>query len=159
MGEPVPTTTVGGDVSGGLDADSVAWFDAFCSGIGSTMNMDSMANQTSTDPADMQKAMAEALSTSGKAATDTAATLEGLPAPGFDGGADFATKSVAGLKELGQAFSTAAEKSAAGDQSALEEITKLSENGPMKDLAAIAASPEIKSAIAEIPSCKTLGMS
>lgn len=152
------TTTVGND-SGELDEASVAWFDTFCTGLKPLTDLSSMGADmggTSGSP-DMTKA-GEQVSAAGTALSDTAGKLADLPAPGFEGGADFATKSVAGLKELGSVFTEAGKKIAAGDQSGLSDMAGQMNSDALTELGKIDATDATKAAIAKIPSCQSMGM-
>jgi len=153
-----PTTTVGND-SGELDADSVTWFETFCTGLKPLTDLSSMGTQngSSSDPGSLDQ-VAKTIATAGTALTDTSGKLAGLPAPGFEGGADFATKSIAGLEKLGTTFTSAADKIAKGDQSGVQDLSGVMSGGELQDLAAIDATAATKAAIAKIPACKDLGM-
>jgi hypothetical protein len=157
---PTPTATVG-ESSDTLDAASTAWFTALCDGL-TPLTAETAKMQTagaSGSDSDKVKALSPVLITIGGLYTATASALATLPAPGFTGGADYATKAVAAFKELGTTFTTAGTSAGTGDNSKVATLAKDASAGPAAiDLAGIAIAGQTKAAINLIPSCKTSGV-
>ncbi|SDO90121.1 hypothetical protein SAMN04515671_2300 [Nakamurella panacisegetis] len=163
-----PTTTVG-DNSSSLDAQTSAWFSAFCTGftpvVDLTSDPSSLAS-SATDLAKAQKALVDFYSKLGSAFTDTADKLKGLPAPTFNGGPEFASKVVIALTKAGPAFTTEAKKLAAidvsKDPSALSSaLTGLSGSmttalQPLQDLSSLKLTPQTLAGFEAIPACAAL---
>ncbi|MTD14811.1 hypothetical protein GIS00_12755 [Nakamurella sp. YIM 132087] len=149
MSNPSATTTVGGGE--GLDEASAAWFTTMCEGVTPLTEMGD--GMTGSDPSQVAKKIEEA----GTALTQTASDLEGQPAPTFDGGEEFATKAIEGFKQLGTAFTEAADAIAKNDPAGLQKLQEsLQADGPLQQLAGFDATPELKQAVAELPACKAL---
>jgi hypothetical protein len=146
------STTVGGDTTS-LDAQTAAFFTTTCEGLTDLTQMgSSMAGQTGADT----KSIGAAVKKAGDSMTETANKLKALPPPTFDGGADFAAKMEAGLAELGGKLSSAADKVAAGDTSALSSLASDMQSGPLADLQNISPTPGLQAAVQNLPACKAL---
>src|SRR5699024_7898720 len=113
--------TLGG---GDLDAQTAAWFSAFCDGMSPlTEGMAALMPSSTSDPAQMQESAVTYFNSIGDAMTDTANKLESLPPPTFDQGDEVASQLVSGMSEAGPAFKEAATKIAAADVSSQEDLS------------------------------------
>jgi hypothetical protein len=159
-----PTTTLGGDATG-IDAQTTAWFDTFCTALAPVKDLTGLQSQI--DPSDPKKTLqvvAGAMTKMGSAFTDAATELKDAPPPTFDGGAEFAGKIVTSFGDLGPKFTQIGEEFAKADptdpssltalsglQSDLQEAVK-----PLQELQNIKVSDAVSQGIAAIPSCAKL---
>jgi hypothetical protein len=101
------TTTIG---NGSLDAQSAAWFDAFCTGLTPLSDAGNvLSGADATDPAAQLTASVAAFNAIGDAFTNTANALKSLPAPTFAHGDEIASKIVTGLAQAGPQVKAAAQ--------------------------------------------------
>ncbi len=113
------TVTIGGDV----DAQTAAWFSAFCTGMAPLGEIGSIADPSKlTDPAAMRKSYSDYLKTFGQAMIDTAAKVKPLPPPTFDKGAEIAGKLVTGLGQAGPVLKASADALAKADITSPEQL-------------------------------------
>jgi len=123
-----------------------------------------MKGGASSDPAKMMKTLGDIYTKMGGAFTDGAAKLKNAPPPTFDGGADFAKKTVEAYTELGPKLKDAGQKLSAADPKdpkAMKVIQDLGTTmqsglGPLQDLQKMKLSPATTAAIQKIPSCKKI---
>ncbi|SDO20919.1 hypothetical protein SAMN04515671_0150 [Nakamurella panacisegetis] len=116
-----------------LDAASATWFTALCTGQAKSATVSpkiKAATAGSMSDADKAKAASPFLTEGGQDFMDLASTLTSLPAPGFTGGADYATKQIGSLKEKGEVFLAAGKSTASGDTSKLISLAADQAAGP-----------------------------
>lgn len=145
-------TTVGGDVTE-FDTQTTTWFDTMCTGIQPLSGLSSSLS-TAASTADLSSAM----SSVGSAFKDTAAKLQDLPAPTFDGGDALAQTVEQGLQSFGQTFEDFSARAAQltdGDSAGLQQF----QNDLQSELAdspvtQLDATPAVQAEVQKIPSCE-----
>jgi len=160
-----PSVTRTLDAGGSLDQVTTHWFDTFCTASAPLADVaTAMKGGASSDPAKMMKTLGDIYTKMGGAFTDGAAKLKNAPPPTFDGGADFAKKTVEAYTELGPKLKDAGQKLSAADPKdpkAMKVIQDLGTTmqsglGPLQDLQKMKLSPATTAAIQKIPSCKKI---
>jgi len=160
-----PSVTRTLDAGGSLDQVTTHWFDTFCTASAPLADVaTAMKGGASSDPAKMMKTLGDIYTKMGGAFTDGAAKLKNAPPPTFDGGADFAKKTVEAYTELGPKLKDAGQKLSAADpkdpkaMKVIQELgtTMQSGLGPLQDLQKMKLSPATTAAIQKIPSCKKI---
>jgi hypothetical protein len=161
--ENAPTTTIG---NGGLDAQSAAWFDAFCTGMSPLSDASSaMAGAGGSDPKSQLTASVAAFNSIADAFTNTANKLKDLPPPTFEHGAEIASKIVTGLATTGPQIKAAAQTLSqvqatdeAGVQTAIEAAAGTLESAASSlDPGNYALDEGTQNDIKKIPSCAKIG--
>jgi hypothetical protein len=174
--ESTEDETTGSVEPASLDEQSKAWFGTFCTGLsgaftgmmgalGGAMNTEAAA----ADPKGTQTTLVTAYQQVATSFTDTAASLDGLPAPTVDNGEQIAEDMRGALAALGEGFGTATENFAAAevtDQASLdaamdaftaetEQYTQELETqfGDLEN----AFSPEVSAAVEGLPECQMMG--
>jgi hypothetical protein len=148
------TTTVGGDTTS-LDAQSTTWFDTFCTGVSPLTDLQDGTTQIIT-----VQDLSTALTNLGTAFQNTGNQLSALPPPTFEGADTVAQQLESGLISGGQTFldygrraltidpnDTAAQQQFVQDFQAAASQSAVSTFKP---------TDEVKQAVLQIPSCKTL---
>jgi hypothetical protein len=162
-GDDATTTTIG---NGSLDAQSAAWFDAFCTGLAPLSDAgQAMAGADATDPAAQLSTSVAAFNAIADAFTNTANTLKGLPAPTFAHGDEIASKIVTGLSQAGPQIKAAAQTLSqvkatdeAGVQAAVGAAAgTLSSAASSLDPGNYALDAGTQADIEKIPSCAKVG--
>ncbi len=158
-----------------LDDDSKVWFGTFCTGLtgaftGMMGAMGGMMNTTApSDPAATQATLVAAYQQIGTSFTETADSLEGLPAPGVENGEQLAQDLPAAMRKLGEGVTTAPDNFAAAqvtDEASLSaamdafstETDQYSQEleAQFGDLDTI-LTPEIGEAVKQLPECQMMG--
>lgn len=143
-----------GGATGDVDAETVAWFDTFCTGIAV------FADLGENEP-DSPEELGQQLTTVGTSFTDTAADLKTLPPPTIEGGNELAQQLIGNMEEAGPVFTDFGQRVAqidASDQVAGEQFQKDFEAAVSDlDIATFEPNAAARSAVADIPSCDVLG--
>ncbi len=161
--DSAPEEPTGDAVPADLDAETQAWFAAFCTGLDPVVQL----AQSGFDPGslaetDLPTAIA-GLTTAGAAFTATGAALGALPAPTFDGGPEVANTVVQGLNQGGSQMSASAAALSqvnpadpaavdAAKEQASEDFTLAT--SPFQDVADL--DPEVQAALNQFPPCQNL---
>ncbi len=160
------TTKTVGDTTGAIDAQTTVWFTAFCTGFAPVIDVTSSMSSLGADmanPATAQKKLVSLYSSLGSTFTKTAATLKGLPAPTFPGGATFASQTITAFESAGPAFTSQAKQIAAAnvtsDPSSLSSaMIGLSDSmgkavAPLEKLGTLKLTAQTQAALEKIPAC------
>lgn len=155
----------GSVASAALDAQSIGWFDALCTGIGPTMqDLGALGQDSTADPAQAQADVVAKVEAASAAFGATADTLASTPPPTFTGGSELAAAITTDLQsaatELPQSAATYAAISssdaaalAAGEQTLASDMTSA-----LASLQGISQlEPDLQAAVAAIPTCKAMG--
>ncbi len=161
VSESVPDTTVGNE-SGGLDAQSAAWFTAFCGGLAPVLtasgSLQTLGSSAGSDPTAAIKKLVALFAALGTSMTKTAATLKTLPPPTFEGGDAFATKVVTAFGSAGPAITDEAKKIAADPSTLTSSMGGLTDSmtkavAPLEELGSLKLTPATQNAIENLPAC------
>lgn len=171
------TATVG---DGTLDPQTAQWFTAACTGLQPLGDMlatvlgVSMAAAMATgepaagspSPQDLQKQLADSLTSAGTAMTDAQSQLASTPPPAFDKGEEMAqvfgsylTTMGAKLSEVGESVASAPVTDAESLQAALAQIESLGSDVNTEEadlLGQYDLDPATQAAIEELPACKAM---
>ncbi len=153
---PAPTTV--GGTSRALDAQSTAWFTAFCGGMSPVLELSQSVGSAGTGSAAAQKKVVTLFGTLGSSLTRTAATLKSLPPPTFTGGPAFATKVITAFGASGPAITNEAKKIAADPSSLTSSMGGLTDSlttavQPLEELGTLKLTPQTQAAIEALPAC------
>lgn len=150
-----------GGSGGSTDPATAAWFTTYCDGlkpiVDSSKDMSKLTSGPGNDPQAYMKTAGQMFQTWGKAFSDTAGKLKGMPAPGVSGGAEFAAEVIPALDSAGKQLTDLGGKFISGDMSAAGDMT-----GGLTDLqtsmgALGKANPQVAAAAASVPACQKLG--
>ncbi|MTD15059.1 hypothetical protein GIS00_14030 [Nakamurella sp. YIM 132087] len=134
-----------------LDGPSKAWFTAYCSGLAPLTDVSSILGDSS-EPA----AAADQITAIGTALGRSVGQLVGMAPPTFAGGPEFASSAISTMTDLGTQLVDTGEQLRQGDGSGIAALQETLKDGPLRDLATLQASADIKSEIAGLDACQAL---
>jgi len=147
-----------------LDAQTVAWFDSLCGGLTQAIQALDPNGTGLTDPSLAPPEVVAAVRSAGTLFGDTAADLETLPPPTFQGGAALAATVAAGLGAAATSFPQSAATFESIDSSDVDALTAA--RGTLQvELLTVLAAPlqsiedlpqDLRSTIKVIPACRSL---
>lgn len=154
-----PTTV--GNTSGGLDVKSAAWFSTFCGGVAPFLDGAKSLTKLNSAKTTKPQQVVDVLDAMGGSLTKTAASLKQLPAPEFNGGEAFASKTVQAFAAVGPQLTSAARKIEANPSSGQSAMTALGgaltkAAGPLTELNSLKLTAATQTAILKLPACAAM---